>query len=169
LVFRIELSMSISKLTSTLLVSVVAPMIAMGAADDSLSPHRDGIVLLKFTNGTSASEQNRILNGLAGNVIRQIGVNVNVVNVGHGRVSQVIQLGKKLPQLVYIEPDYAVTAVGDQDSTDDPLVSTSSAPALLPLRPRGCSASFSPSAGATVKTASGLLALPDDSHITSQW
>jgi subtilisin family serine protease len=158
-----------SKLTSTLLVSLVAPIIAMCAADDSLPPHRDGVVLLKFTNGTSASEQKTILNSLAGNVIREIGVNVNVVNVGRGRVSQVIQLGKKLPQLVYVEPDYYVAAVGDQDSTDDPLVSTSSAPALLPVRPGGSSASISPSAGATVKTASGLLALPNDSHITSQW
>jgi subtilisin family serine protease/membrane protein YqaA with SNARE-associated domain len=133
------------------------PVAVYSAPDDNLPPHRDGVVLLKFKDGISQQQQNGILNAIGATVIKSIGVNVNVVNVGRGRVAQVLQSLKPFDQIFYVEPDYQIVPPDDVKGAT-PIDSGPQAAAGL-----------SQPLSAAVTDAAGASVLPNDANITSEW
>ena len=105
--------MQFLRFLSLVFASTAASVLAFSAGDDSLPPHRDGVVLMKFQPSISQAQQDAILSSLGASVIKRVGVGVNVVNVGSGRVFGALQSLKARHEVLYAEPDFKTSPLDD--------------------------------------------------------
>ena len=78
----------------------------------------DNRVLVKFRRGVGAEHRRQAHQKVGGKVLRVIpGIDVEVVEVGHGQGHEASSRYSKNPQVLYAEPDYLAEAIG---SFDDP-------------------------------------------------
>ena len=84
-------------------------LFAHGHEPDLTAPHRDGIVLLAFREGTAPALQEKILASIGAYEIKRIGVGVHVVAVKPGKLAAAIQSLQARDEVRYAEPDYLQT------------------------------------------------------------
>jgi hypothetical protein len=84
-------------------------VLASGTGQSAAAAFRDGVVLLAFRSGVSASREGAILASIGAREVKRIGVGVHVLSVGHGRVRAAIQFLKTQNEVRYAEPDYVET------------------------------------------------------------
>lgn len=98
--------------SSFLLLGVIVCVSAVAAPDDALPPHRDGVVLVRFQPGVSSSQQDMILRslGIGVGIIKRLGGgDVQMLQVGNGRVAKIIERLKQFNEVLYAEPDFLAT------------------------------------------------------------
>ncbi len=96
------------RVSAIFFAALITCQLAFGQ-EASLAPHRDGVVLVKFKDQTPPAVIDAALARLGASVIKQIGENVLVVNVGSGRVFGAIQSLKARGEVLYAEPDFKST------------------------------------------------------------
>lgn len=94
--------------SAILFTALITCQLVLGQ-EANLAPHRDGVVLLKFKDQTPQRVIDDALVRLGSSLIKRIGENVLMVNVGSGRVFGAIQSLKARGDIVYAEPDFKST------------------------------------------------------------
>ncbi|MDQ2775354.1 MAG: S8 family serine peptidase [Acidobacteriota bacterium] len=154
------------KVLFILLAGLTLSGTAFAAPDDTLPPHRDGVILLKFNLGIPQAQQQLIFNLLGSSVIKQIGDGVIVLNVGSGRVAGALQSLAARSEILYIEPDYQIIAHEDVKGSVHSIQENSSNAASVNTAPATQRAMMIQPMGLSQQNPG---ALPNDTNIGVQW
>lgn len=134
------------------LAGAAVSMLAFGASDSTLAPHRADVVLLAFRPDVSAAVQNTILVSVGASVIKRLGTRVMMVSIGgNGGVQAAIQSLRTHREVLYSEPDYASLPVEGSRATTQSVAPVTTARTGVSLQ------SFS------------STPLPNDTYLTTQW